>query len=400
MLVALKTAVELDMSMWVAIHHSDWFYEWVIPLLGTSMPGITELIVVSVITVFAATVKACYQSALKRTYFRVLEIRGLIARGLVASKSDWVLAVAHLGGAEVETHAIRNLASPEGVWSWESPESEGQQTTFCIPAKDPNLEIAIYLTEPTVGEKRLGSTTIDVGNLAKNEWRAYRFEQCRLEATDTISRRGSAEIFTRSMRFSAGLGELAFELRSKRDGPITPLAFLVAGMRPITECLVLKWLTALCCAPCFLCCCLWRLRTRRQRRAPIAMSGGKTGGKYESGVKEGLLPGKSSGAKPAEKEPLAFRCKSWRWLLRVVVFVWIAVTLGRYLYWAVVSTHDRKTLWLPVRLLCEAKIFSWFVSEPMALATTYWTLKLFLPSAVPQLAVDTSRPAGYKGSRR
>eukprot|EP00415_Alexandrium_ostenfeldii_P001044 UN1044 len=164
------------------------------------------------------------------------------------------------------------------------------------------------------------------------------------------------------MTLGPSKGTVDFLLCVKRDEPISPLDFVLALIRPITECVLLRCCCACACLPCILCCC------RRKKSSAASKKPRRSG-----------LSG-----------------ERWRNLLRIfgiVVIVAAAIHIVVLLH----SKDSAKLLSL-ANLFIKAKLFGWFVTEPGALLWTYGTIYTVCPRLLPQQSLEAPcEPAPARG---
>eukprot|EP00927_Polykrikos_kofoidii_P073793 TRINITY_DN69818_c0_g1_i1.p1 TRINITY_DN69818_c0_g1~~TRINITY_DN69818_c0_g1_i1.p1 ORF type:complete len:488 (-),score=73.42 TRINITY_DN69818_c0_g1_i1:34-1497(-) len=342
----------------------------------------------------AAFAKACYKSALKRTYHCRLKV--------------WDLKVA-------ETPALKKAVSTAREFNMmvsfgQSSKSTDFASTFdqLTIAEEEALSLPLNGEDLTVTVQQRGSTGNCLCGASSTDnpvalatgtlWIDVLTEQL----NERLSSQAQLGISNRAA--STPLGSVTLAMRAVRDEPITPLAMLMAFLKPITDCVILRFMVFSCCWPC---CFVWCIQ-QRQNKARRAKEKklkekrerqqhrGKSGGCFPS-VDRGLdvSGGRGAAQKPllengqepkSERSSAGFQGDTWRHkVLRPLLFVCLFVVALHYMYYWMSSGEDsrdriRKTL----KLYLTAKVSTVFILEPGGLLWTYFSLYCLKPSSLPQ----------------
>mmetsp|Transcript_38576 Transcript_38576/g.120496 ORF Transcript_38576/g.120496 Transcript_38576/m.120496 type:complete len:465 (-) Transcript_38576:142-1536(-) len=336
----LGLVVALYLSMEFSESHSDWmdtWWEW-IPIFG--------------VNIVAAFTKVCYKSGLKRTYFCIVKSPGLLVRGIkVASGGGFIIkgkpakavhTVMRLGLGEFRT--TMNWDSSANAWISDSSQEPR------LPLKYEELGVAVLQILHDGTEQVIGRTGCDITRFC-------------LEP-------GSSNSLSLDLDKGKS-GKVEFLMCVVRDEPISPLSLLLAVLRPITECVLLRCCCLVMCLPCCLC----------LRRHPRHGKAGKPG------------------ASPAEA-PAAGSRGSWGLpgvLWRAILYIIAAVVVAAVSVHveSVVLSNDtlkRHNLKLAAKLFIKAKVFCWVVTEPGALMWTYCTMRSLCPKLLPQQSLESYDP--------
>lgn len=346
-LIAFKTLVAVDLCMYLA------------EVDPGKLEGTNYFFAMTLIYGGASFAKACYQSALKRTWFATLLLKKLVARNIDVQKvfagTSQLAVEVTMGRFSACTTAVAN--AKRGEWSW----------------KDEELSLSV-----SADYAKIQLCRIDEPGVARSVRSVKRTQLA------------SAKLVTAGLKLEEehGLlvrcgrgGELLLDVRMVRNEPITPLAITVALLKPFIDCPPVQVF----CCPCYICYQGWRLLGK--------IFGRKRSSKRDTSKSDKLLRKE----KPAP--PWSLSGHSWRLILLAVVWAYtFLVTLHFVVLYYNGKARDQRKLRHAANLVIHAKIFSYCFAEPLSLALTWLTMRFFCWWTLPKM-VNSDDPH-YASARR
>lgn len=364
LLFGLNLITALYLSMWIADRRPEWLHgiEW----------GMTLLMINS----GAAVAKVLYRSGLKRTYFCRLRISDIrvsdppsVARGARSSLS----ILLKLGASERELALAWNEA--DKCWRCDGADEEivmalrYEQLRFALVKRREGGVVLTRTIERVIGLAKQDLTHFDselgsrVHCRATLEWEA-------LSVTKKLRHFVQAPLVGHMES-----GCISWKMLAERDEPITLQDLLMAAVKPIFECVVVKLALYIIIGPAY----LMVMCKRRCCRGLRAIRQAATGEVSRKRVQREPWPPPLTGAQ-------------WRICMRLFVFAWIGGVTVCYILriFEVGDTIEQVNVEAAIELFLQVKLFGWLVTEPGALMWTYLTLRSCCPSFLPEQCSEST----------